>query len=55
MKLKFIIIIISVILFSVQLSAQSCTNVEELLRKRHTIQGMTYGHPYTTFEKPYYP
>jgi hypothetical protein len=33
------------------LKSQNCTNVEELFRKRHTIQGMTYGHPYTTFDR----
>jgi hypothetical protein len=33
------------------ITAQSCTNVDELFRKRHTIQGMTYGHPYTTFDR----
>ena len=31
--------------------SQSCTNVDELFRKRHTVQGMTYGHPYTTFDR----
>lgn len=31
--------------------SQSCHNVKELLRKRHTISGMTYGHPYTMFDR----
>jgi hypothetical protein len=31
--------------------SQGCTDIEELLRKRHTISGMTYGHPYTMFDR----
>ncbi len=31
--------------------SQTCTNVEELYRKRHKIRDMTYGHPYTTFDR----
>jgi hypothetical protein len=31
--------------------SQSCHGVKELLRKRHTISGMTYGHPYTMFDR----
>jgi hypothetical protein len=30
---------------------QPCTKIDELNRKRHTIDGMTYGHPYTTFDR----
>jgi hypothetical protein len=33
-----------ILIGSTRLNAQSCTNTEELLRKRHTISGMTYGH-----------
>ncbi len=35
------------------LSAQidECTGYEELYRGRHKINGMTYGHPYTTFDR----
>jgi hypothetical protein len=28
-----------------------CTDVEELYRKRHKIRDMTYGHPYTIFDR----
>lgn len=28
-----------------------CTGYEELYRGRHKINGMTYGHPYTTFDR----
>ncbi len=31
--------------------SQHCTDVEELFRKRHKIANMTYGHPYTTFDR----
>lgn len=31
--------------------SQSCHDVKELLRKRHTISGMNYGHPYTMFDR----
>ena len=30
--------------------SQICTDIKELFRKRHTISGMTYGHPYTMFD-----
>lgn len=40
-----------ILIGTTKLIAQSCTNTEELLRKRHTISGMTYGHPYTTFDR----
>lgn len=29
----------------------NCINIEELFRKRHKIDKMTYGHPYTTFDR----
>jgi len=31
-------------------SQKNCTGYEELNRKRHKIDGGTYGHPYTTFD-----
>lgn len=31
--------------------SQHCTDIEELFRKRHKIANMTYGHPYTTFDR----
>jgi len=49
MKRLYILIFISVNAFTNY--SQSCHNVKELLRKRHTISGMTYGHPYTTFDR----
>lgn len=47
---KTILVFISLCFYSL-INAQSCTDVKELLRKRHTIKGMTYGHPYTTFDR----
>jgi hypothetical protein len=49
MKISFIIII--AFAFSIKLNAQPCTDIEELFRKRHQVDGMTYGHPYTTFDR----
>jgi hypothetical protein len=44
------IYIIFLLLFFGRTIAQPCTGIEELLRKRHKIDGMSYGHPYTTFD-----
>ena len=30
---------------------QPFTDIEELFRKRHQVDGMNYGHPYTTFDR----
>jgi hypothetical protein len=49
MKKIFITVLLSVLIF--ETFGQSCTDVEEWLRKRHTISNMTYGHPYTTFDR----
>ncbi len=35
----------------IQANSQTCTSVKELNRKRHKIEGSTYGHPYTTFDR----
>ena len=35
----------------IQANSQTCTTVKELNRKRHKIEGSTYGHPYTTFDR----
>ena len=45
---KTILVFISLCFYSL-INSQSCTDVKELLRKRHTIKGMTYGHPYTPY------
>lgn len=50
MKKLICFIVISLLLKS-SVIAQSCHDVKELLRKRHTISGMTYGHPYTMFDR----
>lgn len=50
MKTKFLVLLISFATVK-SIVAQSCTDIEELLRKRHTISGMTYGHPYTMFNR----
>ncbi len=47
------LLILLACLFSVCLQAQidECTGYDELNRGRHKISGMTYGHPYTTFDR----
>jgi hypothetical protein len=35
----------------IKVNSQPCTSVKELNRKRHKIEGSTYGHPYTTFDR----
>lgn len=39
------------ILISVKSESQNCDAPDELFRKRHIIDGMTWGHPYTTFDR----
>ena len=53
MKKVFKVILISTLVF-IQFNsvfAQNCIDLKELLRKRHKISEMTYGHPYTTFDR----
>ncbi len=38
-------------LIILQAQIDECTGYEELYRGRHKINGMTYGHPYTTFDR----
>ncbi len=40
-----------IILSKFGFSQNHCTTFDELLRKRHKIANMTYGHPYTTFDR----
>ncbi|NDC31181.1 MAG: hypothetical protein EBZ58_09660 [Bacteroidetes bacterium] len=47
----FLLKLLLVILPSSIASSQNCTDVKELFRKRHIISEMTYGHPYTTFDR----
>jgi len=49
--MKKILLIIVLGMYISPCFAQSCTDVKESLRKRHTISGMTYGHPYTMFDR----
>lgn len=50
--MKRYIFIITFFVTNVFAIAQSnCTDVEELFRKRHKIANMTWGHPYTTFDR----
>jgi hypothetical protein len=53
MNLVIKIAIVITILFSSSFVgiSQNCTDVKELFRKRHIIREMTYGHPYTTFDR----
>ena len=48
-KLTYLTVIL--LLINANINAQSCTDVRELLRKRHKVAGMTYGHPYTMFDR----
>ncbi len=51
MIMKAIFIIYLTFLVALLSNAQPCTKVKELNRKRHKIEGSTYGHPYTTFDR----
>lgn len=50
MKIQFTLIL-SLIYFNTIAQIDECTGYEELYRGRHKISGMTYGHPYTTFDR----
>jgi hypothetical protein len=49
--MKKLIAFIILCLFSSMAKTQPCTNTDEYFRKRHKIDGMTYGHPYTMFDR----
>jgi len=49
--MKNLAIFLFLITLKIAAFAQPCTKVEELNRKRHKIEGSTYGHPYTTFDR----
>ncbi len=51
MKLNIYLLINAILIISFKTMAQPCTETEEYLRKRHRIEGMNYGHPYTTFDR----
>lgn len=51
MKHSKLIFTLVLAIISLNLIAQPCTDTEEYLRKRHKIEGMTYGHPYTIFDR----
>jgi hypothetical protein len=51
MKLNIYLLINAILLISFKTMAQPCTDTEEYFRKRHKIDGMTYGHPYTIFDR----
>jgi hypothetical protein len=46
-KITFILVILALKAFG----QNHCTTFDELFRKRHKIANMTYGHPYTTFDR----
>ncbi len=48
MKTKLLLIAMCI---SINLMSQNCDAPDELFRKRHIIDGMTWGHPYTTFDR----
>ncbi len=48
-KLFTLIILFSCINAHAQID--ECTGYNELYRGRHNVNGMTYGHPYTTFDR----
>jgi hypothetical protein len=49
--MKNFVILISLLFASTVVKSQPCTKIDELNRKRHKIDGMTYGHPYTIFDR----
>jgi hypothetical protein len=49
MKKIILFILLSVLIK--QAKTQPCTKIDELNRKRHKVEGMTYGHPYTMFDR----
>ncbi len=48
---KLFTFIMCLFYFSSQAQIDECTGFEELYRGRHKINGMTYSHPYTTFDR----
>jgi hypothetical protein len=49
--MKNLILTIITVLLLLNSFAQPCTTVKEYNRKRHKIDGSTYGHPYTMFDR----
>jgi hypothetical protein len=49
--MKNFVILISLLFASTVVKSQPCTKIDELNRKRHKVEGMTYGHPYTMFDR----
>jgi hypothetical protein len=47
------VLIFSILIFRISFlySQNHCTEFDELFRKRHKIANMTYGHPYTMFDR----
>jgi hypothetical protein len=51
MKFFLRVLILFFLFLQLNTHAQPCTNTEEYFRKRHQIDRMTYGHPYTIFDR----
>ncbi len=47
-RLTLIMFLLSILF---KANSQNCDAPDELFRKRHIIDGMTWGHPYTTFDR----
>ena len=49
--MRLIFLVFFLLSLASTLNSQPCTKVEELNRKRHKVDNMTYGHPYTMFDR----
>jgi len=49
--MKSLILFTILFVVSCEVFSQPCTNVEELHRKKHFVDGRLLGHPYTMFDK----
>jgi hypothetical protein len=48
--MRYFFILVAILILC-KLNAQNCDAPDELFRKRHIIDGMTWEHPYTTFDR----
>jgi len=46
-----VVVLFLLSLIAIKQFAQPCTKLDELYRKIHTVEGRTYGHPYTIFDR----
>ena len=46
-----VVVLFLLSLIAIKQFAQPCTKLDELYRKIHTVEGRTYGNPYTIFDR----